>query len=486
MKLNFERYKDKVYACWIGKNIGGTMGTPYEGRREMQDIQGFATEKNVVLPNDDLDLQLVWLHAVENIGPYGLDAAKLGEFWLSFIGPCWNEYGIGKVNMRRGLPAPLSGDYENSWKHSNGAWIRTEIWASLAPACPDIAAKYAIEDAKVDHGAGEGTVAAAFVAAMESAAFAISDIRTCINIGLAHIPAESRVAKSVRLAIDCYDSGVEVRETRGRILEQNKDIGDGWFEAPSNVAYTVLGLLYGEGDFKKSMIYAINCGDDTDCTGATVGSMLGIIGGTSGIPSDWSSYIGDSIVTMSVIGGFMYGTPKTCTELTERVARQVPVMLIANRADVSLTDGDDEIPSGLCEKFLGENMTATRLAALRPYSFNFDIGGFVTGTVCYDGAPDITPNGEKKLTIHFENNTEVYGSTPYYLNLRWLLPEGFTVEGGKDSIRLPHVNAHYDGTCDAEFTIRAGERVEPVNRVVLEVTADGRSAAGYAPIVLLG
>ena len=144
MKLNFERYKDKVYACWIGKNIGGTMGTPYEGRREMQDIQGFATEKNVVLPNDDLDLQLVWLHAVENIGPYGLDAAKLGEFWLSFIGPCWNEYGIGKVNMRRGLPAPLSGDYENSWKHSNGAWIRTEIWASLAPACPDIAAKYAI------------------------------------------------------------------------------------------------------------------------------------------------------------------------------------------------------------------------------------------------------------------------------------------------------------------------------------------------------
>ena len=77
MKLNFERYKDKVYACWIGKNIGGTMGTPYEGRREMQDIQGFATEKNVVLPNDDLDLQLVWLHAVENIGPYGLDARAI-------------------------------------------------------------------------------------------------------------------------------------------------------------------------------------------------------------------------------------------------------------------------------------------------------------------------------------------------------------------------------------------------------------------------
>ena len=38
MKLNFESYKDKVRACWIGKNIGGTMGTPYEGSREMNDI----------------------------------------------------------------------------------------------------------------------------------------------------------------------------------------------------------------------------------------------------------------------------------------------------------------------------------------------------------------------------------------------------------------------------------------------------------------
>ncbi|MBR3866790.1 MAG: ADP-ribosylglycohydrolase family protein, partial [Butyricicoccus sp.] len=69
MKLNFQNYKDKVSACWIGKNIGGTMGTPYEGRHEMQDIQGFVTKPGEVLPNDDLDLQLVWLRALENVGP---------------------------------------------------------------------------------------------------------------------------------------------------------------------------------------------------------------------------------------------------------------------------------------------------------------------------------------------------------------------------------------------------------------------------------
>ena len=58
IKFNREILKDKIYACWVGKNIGGTIGTPYEGKREINNITGFATEPGVVLPNDDLDLQL--------------------------------------------------------------------------------------------------------------------------------------------------------------------------------------------------------------------------------------------------------------------------------------------------------------------------------------------------------------------------------------------------------------------------------------------
>ena len=261
MKLNFDKYKDKVYACWIGKNIGGTMGGPYEGTHEILDIKGYKTEANVVLPNDDLDLQLVWLHAVESIGARAVNAATLGEMWLSYLPPHWNEYGIGKINMQKGLLPPLAGDYHNHWKHSNGAWIRTEVWACMAPAAPHIAAKYAIEDAKVDHGAGEGTYAAAFVAAMQSAAFAIKDLRRCIEIGLDFIPNDCRMADSIRFAIECYEKGIPAMDARNLILERNMDIGNGWFEAPSNVAYTILGLLYGEGDFKKSMITAINRGN---------------------------------------------------------------------------------------------------------------------------------------------------------------------------------------------------------------------------------
>ena len=121
MKLNLRVYRDKLLACWIGKNIGGTMGAPYEGKREFLDIKGFITDKNVVLPNDDLDLQLVWLRAIETLGAGGVTRQKLGEIWLSYITPHWKEYGIAKSNMKKGVYPPLCGDAFSSWKNSNGA-----------------------------------------------------------------------------------------------------------------------------------------------------------------------------------------------------------------------------------------------------------------------------------------------------------------------------------------------------------------------------
>lgn len=60
--------------------------------------------------------------------PVGLaKTSVLGEYWLNYVTPHWNEYGIGKVNMQSGLMPPLCGYFRNEWKHSNGAWIRTEV-----------------------------------------------------------------------------------------------------------------------------------------------------------------------------------------------------------------------------------------------------------------------------------------------------------------------------------------------------------------------
>lgn len=79
-QLNKNEYLDKLHACWLGKNIGGTMGAPYEGTRKFLDIKGFATPSGEPMPNDDLDLQLVWLCAMEDIGPAQMNANVLSEY----------------------------------------------------------------------------------------------------------------------------------------------------------------------------------------------------------------------------------------------------------------------------------------------------------------------------------------------------------------------------------------------------------------------
>ncbi len=495
MKITWEEYCDKVYAAWIGKNIGGTFGAPYEGGREYLDIKDFASEAGAPLPNDDLDLQLIWLHAIEKLGPARVNAQTLGEMWMSFIPAHWNEYGNCKVNMLAGLPAPISGDYNNEWKHSNGAWIRTEIWACLAPAAPEVAAKYAIFDASVDHGTGEGTAAAAFVAAMESAAFLEKNLRKLIAVGLAAIPAESRMADTIRHLLECYDGGMTAREARDSILARNADIGDGWFEAPSNVAYAVLGLLYGEGDFKRSLIAAVNCGDDTDCTGATVGALLGIMGGTASLPEDWRAHVGDDIVSIAINSGLFYPyRVRTCTELAKRVIRQMPAMYLAHRREIATTeDGQRYITApdnaadegGLWQK--SARYIEKDISSRKPFAADYTFGP-IEAVVRTNGAPEIRAGGEIEVEVLFRNLTEVYGNCPYGLRLSWLLPEGFSVESEMgERLYLPHHNSH---TPKAEATYRARiiapEAVPSVSRAVLEVEIEGRPTVGYLPITLLG
>ena len=498
LTLDYSVFHDKVRACWLGKNIGGTLGAPYEGTTSYLDVKGYKTPKGEPLPNDDLDLQLVWLMAAEEEGLYKLDAKVLGEYWLSYITPHWNEYGIGKANMRSGLQPPLSGDQDNDWKNSNGAWIRSEIWASLFPGRPDIAATYALEDASVDHGTGEGVYAAIFTAALQSAAYVLADVRDCMAVALSKIPADCRVAQSVLLARRCHEEGLPARETRDKIQQANADLGTGWFEAPSNIGYVVLGLLYGNGDFKSSMLHAVNCGDDTDCTAATVGATLGILGGTAAIPTDWREYIGDKIVTISICRALCWKLPATCGELTERVVRlaqaastmpsesrhyHVPLEV------VEISEHPSSTPQPPQAEILDEMKRCPflreRLAELLPYSVKDDFT-FAHAVLAIEGGVRLAPGEEMKLHLVVAANTNRLGNIPYIIRFRFWLPGGVTVEGPASAF-LPVVERHTNGKAEADFTLKttSGVPIAQPARVVLEITADGRAEAGYLSFALL-
>ena len=479
MKFSRDYLRDRIYACWIGKNIGGTIGTPYEGGRDILDVKGFKSEPGQPLANDDLDLQLAWLRCVDELGPQNVNSKTLGEYWLSYVKPHWNEYGVGKSNMRGGILPPLSGQIHNSrWYHSNGAWIRTEIWASLYPGDVERAIRYAFEDASVDHGFEEGSYAAIFVAAMESAAYVISDLRTLLKIGLSKIPDDCRVARAVQLVIQEYDAGTDWRETRQKLVKQSEDIG--WFQAPANVGYVVLGLLYGECDFKRSVLTAVNCGDDTDCTGATTGALLGIMKGMEGIPEDWQQYIGDDIVNVCLLGG--HGRfPKSCTELTDNVMNLLPVTLRTNMQRLYRTGPEVEICdvndfSGYdVEKLMGTAFV-DELKARSRYSFSIE-GVFCNVIVCFDREPVIAENGELSGRLMFK---PVNLPEDRQLRMKWYLPEGWHVAGRKSV----HVNAW---ECpEVAFTITAGENVEAANTVLIDITAPDRPTHIDVPLTILG
>lgn len=500
--FNKETLRDKIYACWVGKNIGGTMGTPYEGTRELLDIQGFATEAGTVLPNDDLDLQLVWLRAMDEVGPENVNEQVLGEYWLEYVGPAWNEYGIGKSNMREGLLPPLSGEvYNDEWKHSNGAWIRTEIWASLFPGMPERAIRYAFYDACVDHGYNEGTYAAIFVAAMESAAYIYNDLNTLLNIGLSKIPADCRISKAVRLVMEEHARGTDWKVVRNMLVEQSADIG--WFQAPANVAYVVLGLLYGNCDFKKSMILALNCGDDTDCTGATLGSILGIMYGTAGLPADWRVHIGDAVVTKCNLQG--HGNwPATNAELTDYIMTLLPSTTRKPhinpyyspfhgnthyaygtpkgcRPEHAVCIGDKEDFSEITpEDYVGDHFVQDMFNRSH-YSFH-QAGIYCDVWVELDNKPEIQPLGTVSGSVTVKT---LRMSTAKHFRLRWFLPEGWTASG-KTNLSAGYPWSEYTENATVEFTITAGEKVEPNNRLVLEVSSVQRPTCVYVPVMLLG
>lgn len=333
-----KEYMERVSGCWLGKNIGGTLGMPMEWERRRNHVTYYTHEiTGEPLPNDDLDIQILWLLALEERG-IDIDAKVLGEFFNEYMIFTHAEYGTAKTNLRAGLQPPVCGSFNNKFKDSCGAYIRADIWACLYPGYPELAAKYAFEDAIVDHGDGEGVYAEVFIAAMESAAFYEKDIRELISIGLSYIPEDCVVSRVIRDAIRVYDQGMTMDESRDYMMQNyighlewhaisDEDEAKGYAEGkmgwdvPSNIMIIIFGLLYGNGDVEKAICTAVNYGEDTDCTAGTIAALYGIMYGRNVFTEKWTAPIGDKLVTFSINPFLMYGRiPKTVDELTERVA----------------------------------------------------------------------------------------------------------------------------------------------------------------------
>ena len=160
-------YRKKVLACWQGKNIGGTLGAPFEGFPFVNHLTYYDPVPTGALPNDDLELQAMYVAALDRMDKPEIHREMLADIWLKHMNFHCDEYAVAMHNLAMGIRPPWSGAYNNYYTGGMGAAIRSELWACLAPGKPDLAVKFAREDACIDH-AGCGIDAEVFCAALEA------------------------------------------------------------------------------------------------------------------------------------------------------------------------------------------------------------------------------------------------------------------------------------------------------------------------------
>ncbi len=326
--IHNSNYAEQVYAGVLGKIIGVYLGRPIEGwphehiEKEIGEVDHYLHEERgcqLVVPDDDITGTFTFLRAVVD-SEYSpeLTPAMIGDSWMNYIIEgrtilWWGGMGTSTehtayLRLKHGISAPLSGSIALNGKtvaEQIGAQIFIEGWGLIHPGDPESAADYARRAGSVSHD-GEAVYAAQLIAAMTALAFVHEDVESLLDGALPLIPAESTIANMVGEIRTWRESGIEWRSAFQKLKRKYgyEQYGGGCHVVP-NHGIVILALLFGGGDFSRSLMIANTCGWDTDCNSANVGSILGVMGGLAGIDAgyDWRGPVRDRIYLPTADGG---------------------------------------------------------------------------------------------------------------------------------------------------------------------------------------
>lgn len=321
-------YLERVYAGILGKMIGVYLGRPFENwsferiTAELGEIRYYVHEKlnrPLILTDDDLSGTFTFIRALPDHGNRrDITPSQIGQTWLNYLIEhrtvlWWGGRGNSTehtvyLNLKDGVPAPLTGSADLNGPitaQQVGAQIFIDGWGMVAPGDPEFAADLAGRAASVSH-AGEAVYAARLLAAMEALAFVEPNLERLLDAGLRVVPHKSLIYRLVCDIREWRDAEPDWRMTRSRIARQyGYDRYPGNCHIVPNHALIHLALLYGDGDFQKSLTIVNTSGWDTDCNSGNVGCLLGIRGGLAGIDTgpDWRGPLADRMYLSSADGG---------------------------------------------------------------------------------------------------------------------------------------------------------------------------------------
>ncbi len=271
--------------------------------------------------DDDVDYAILGLDLLETHG-FGFSTEQVGELWLRKL-PYLQTFTAERAayrNLANGLKPPLTATHDNPYQEWIGALIRADIYGWTSPGDPRRASQLARRDAVLSH-SGNGVYGAMWAAALISAAFTAPTVRHALDTALTVIPPGCRLARTVRRVLTLHETRMTWEDTLTTLSEET--VGLGWVHTVPNAAVLTAGLLYGDGDFTRSITLTVRGGLDTDSNGATAGSVAGVLTGGDTIPDQWKDPLEDTV--RSAVFGF------DGARISELAARTVQ---LAESADV--------------------------------------------------------------------------------------------------------------------------------------------------------
>lgn len=338
LDLADEELLDRFHGAWTGRSCGCALGQPVEhiclihqGRlrikKYLQDRRQWpldfyfsatphkndehsiapdarAARENIqcMPPDDDIHYTLMGLHVLEKHGTdfQWFDVADAWNACLPFAAICTAEsqaitnYNIRNVKGRKNAyPSPFwTARHNNPYREWIGAQIRADGWAYCAAGNPEKAAEFAWRDAHWTHTAN-GIYGEMFMAAIIAAAFVVAEPAELVRIGLSEIPANCRLAEGIRDALSWVEECPDIEAFMANLEAKYGDLHP--VHTVNNAMICVAALFYGDMDTEAAVCTAVMGGLDTDCNGATVGSIVGAATGARDYSERLKTPLNDTI-----------------------------------------------------------------------------------------------------------------------------------------------------------------------------------------------
>ena len=306
-KINRTEYKDKLRGFWLGSCIANWTGLPTENARTdfpfFTDSDfgpgkyDYVLDQNPWGADDDTDIEYVYQHAIEKYDNFMLTGAQISTEWQKHIGlpKLWvsNLAALGQIQNGAIPPATSLPENNPMWDMID-AQLTTEIFGAFAPGRPDIALEIGhipIRTTAYLHSqwAAEFYIIMYSLAAIVDKSLSPKDqILWMAEYARRSIPNWSYIADMYDFVKVAYANNPDKEnweKTRDEVANRYQySVTAGYhykypWDSGINFAASIVSLLYGEGDYKKTIRIGAMSGWDSDNPTATWGGLLGLLYG---------------------------------------------------------------------------------------------------------------------------------------------------------------------------------------------------------------